>query len=153
MWDKPNQIMVIPNNTPFSGAACIGRWDLNEFDNQLTALDAAYDAPETGDNQYEFHIIVQRTGKSYGTPINSSKAAPSLKPNQTASDVIRTQPLDLQASSPLPTAINGVISNAQPISVEYVNIAGMRSSKPWQGVNIIVTRYSNGTTTTTKMVK
>ncbi len=153
MWDKPNQIMVIPNNTPFSGAACIGRWDLNEFDNQLTALDAAYDAPETGDNQYEFHIIVQRTGKSYGTPINSSKAAPSLKPNQTASDVIRTQPLDLQASSPLPTAINGVISNAQPVSVEYVNIAGMRSSKPWQGVNIIVTRYSNGTTTTTKMVK
>ena len=153
MWDKPNQIMVIPNNTPFSGAACIGRWDLNEFDNQLTALDAAYDAPETGDNQYEFHIIVQRTGKSYGTPINSSKAAPSLKPNQTASDVIRTQPLDLQASSPLPTAINGVISNAQPISVEYVNIAGMSSSKPWQGVNIIVTRYSNGTTTITKMVK
>ena len=153
MWDKPNQIMVIPNNTPFSGAACIGRWDLNEFDNQLTALDAAYDAPETGDNQYEFHIIVQRTGKSYGTPINSSKAAPSLKPNQTASDVIRTQPLDLQASSPLPTAINGVISNAQPVSVEYVNIAGMSSSKPWQGVNIIVTRYSNGTTTTTKMVK
>lgn len=153
MWDKPNQIMVIPNNTPFSGAACIGRWDLNEFDNQLTALDAAYDAPETGDNQYEFHIIVQRTGKSYGTPINSSKAAPSLKPNQTASDVIRTQPLDLQASSPLPTAINGVISNVQPVSVEYVNIAGMRNSKPWQGVNIIVTRYSNGTTTTTKMVK
>ncbi len=153
MWDKPNQIMVIPNNTPFSGAACIGRWDLNEYDNQLTALDAAYDAPDTGDNQYEFHIIVQRTNKSYGTPINTSKAAPSLKPNQTASDVIRTQPLDLQASSPLPTAITRVGTEAQVVGVEYVNLAGVRSSKPWQGVNIVVTRYSDGTSITTKVVK
>lgn len=156
MWDKPNQIMVIPNNTPFSGAACIGRWDLNNVGDQLSALDAAYVAPQTCNNEYEFHIIVQRTNKSYGSPISGAKAgadAPSGKTEQSASDVIRTQPLDLQASSPLPTAINGVISNAQPISVEYVNIAGMRSSKPWQGVNIIVTRYSNGTTTTTKMVK
>lgn len=156
MWDKPSQIMVIPDNNPFSGAACIDRWDLNEYGNQLTALDAASVAPQTCNNEYEFHIIVQRTNKSYGSPISGAKAgadAPSGKTNQAASDVIRTQPLDLQASSPLPTAINGVISNAQPVSVEYVNIAGMRSSKPWQGVNIIVTRYSNGTTTTTKMVK
>lgn len=156
MWDKPNQIMVIPDNNPFSGAACIGRWDLNNVGDQLSALDAAYVAPQTCNNEYEFHIIVQRTNKSYGSPISGAKAgadAPSGKTNQSASDVIRTQPLDLQASSPLPTAINGVISNAQPISVEYVNIAGMRSSKPWQGVNIIVTRYSDGTTTTTKVVK
>ena len=157
MWDKDNQIMIIPDNNPFNGAACIGRWDLNEFDNQLTALDAAFDAPQTCDNEYEFHIIVQRTNKSYGSPVSSgAKAgadAPSGKSNQTASDVIRTQPLDLKASSPLPTAINGVISNAQVVGVEYVNIAGMRSSNPWQGVNIIVTRYSDGSTTTTKVVK
>ena len=156
MWDKPNQIMVIPDNNPFSGAACIGRWDLNNVGDQLSALDAAYLAPQTCNNEYEFHIIVQRTNKSYGSPISGAKAgadAPSGKTNQSASDVIRTQPLDLQASSPLPTAINGVISNAQPVSVEYVNIAGIRSSKPWQGVNIIVTRYSDGTTTTTKVVK
>lgn len=157
MWDMPNQIMVIPDNNPFSGAACIGRWDLNNVGDQLSALDAAYVAPQTCNNEYEFHIIVQRTNKSYGSPISGgAKAgadAPSGKSEQSASDVIRTQPLDLQASSPLPTAINGVISNAQPVSVEYVNIAGMSSSKPWQGVNIIVTRYSNGTTTTTKMVK
>ena len=151
MWDVDKQIMVTPDNTPFCGAACIGRWDLNQYDNQLTYLDRAFDEKPT--LEYEFHIIVQRTNKSYGTPINTSKAEPSHKPNQTASDVIRTQPLDLQAGSGLPTAINGVINNAQVIGVEYVNIAGMRSSKPWQGVNIVVTRYSDGTTTTTKVVK
>lgn len=155
MWDKDKQIMVIPGSDMFDGAACIGRWDLNEYDDQPSALDAAYDAPETCNNQYEFHIIVQRENKSYGSPStpSTSKDAPSLKPDQTASEVIRTQPLDLQASSPLPTAINGVISNAQVVGVEYVNIAGVRSSKPWQGVNIVVTRYSDGTSTTTKVVK
>ena len=158
MWDKLNQIMVIPDNNPFSGAACIGRWDLNQYDNQLTALDAAFDA--SCNNQYEFHIIVQRTDKSYGTPAAATqqgapalKDAPSLKPEQTASAVLRTQPLDLKADSPLPTAITRVGTEAQPVSVEYVNIAGVRSSKPWQGVNIVVTRYSDGTTTTAKVVK
>jgi len=160
MWDKAQQIMVIPDNTPFDGAACIGRWDLNNVGDQLTALDAAFDAPETSNNVYEFHIIVQRTDKSYGTPSAATqqgapalKDAPSLKPEQTASPVLRTQPLDLTADSPLPTAITRVGTEAQPVSVEYVNIAGVRSSKPWQGVNIIVTRYSDGTTTTTKVVK
>ena len=160
MWDKAQQIMVIPNNTPFDGAACIGRWDLNNVGDQLDALDAAFDATETSNNVYEFHIIVQRTDKSYGTPAAATqqgapalKDAPSLKPEQTASAVLRTQPLDLQAASPLPTAITRVGTEAQPVSVEYVNIAGVRSSKPWQGVNIIVTRYSDGTTTTAKVVK
>lgn len=156
MWDKPNQIMVIPDNNPFNGAACIGRWDLNQYDNQLSYLDAAFDAPQTANNEYEFHIIVQRTDKSYGGKINASSkltTAPPAKTNQTASAVIRTQPLDLQASSPLPTAINRVGTEAQVVGIEYVNIAGMRSSAPWQGINIVVTRYSDGTTTTTKVVK
>lgn len=154
MWDKEQQIMAIPESDIFTGAACIGRWDLNDdYGDQSSALDAASEASETCYNQYEFHIIVQRTNKSYGSPINASKAATPLKPNQTASDVIRTQPLDLQASSPLPTAITAVGTEAQVVGVEYVNIAGMRSSKPWQGVNIVVTRYSDGTTTTTKVVK
>lgn len=145
MWDKQNQIMVIPNNTPFTGAARIGMWDLNEYGNQLDNLDAA--ALATPDNQYEFHIIVQRDNKSYGSP-----ATRAIKPNQTASTVIKIQPLDLQTSSPL-TAINTVGTQAQVVGVEYVNIAGMRSRTPWQGVNIVVTRYSDGSTTTTKVVK
>ncbi|MBO4722731.1 MAG: hypothetical protein J5629_07340 [Muribaculaceae bacterium] len=150
MWDKDNQIMVTPNNSPFNGEACIGRWDLNEYQNQLTALDAAHDAPSTSNNQYEFHIIVQRTNKNYGSPQNATVQSGRAK---TSSSVIRTQPLDLKASSPLPTAISTVSTEAQVVGVEYVNIAGMRSNKPFSGVNIVVTRYGDGSTTTTKMVK
>ena len=43
---------------------------------------------------------------------------------------------------------NGVID-----SVTYFNVAGATSSRPWQGINIVVTRYSDGTITKTKVIK
>ena len=39
------------------------------------------------------------------------------------------------------------------LDVTYVNAQGMKSSKPFDGVNIVVTRYSDGTTTTGKIVR
>jgi len=39
------------------------------------------------------------------------------------------------------------------VDVMYVNPLGMTSDKPFEGVNIIVTRYSNGTTSTAKVIK
>lgn len=53
----------------------------------------------------------------------------------------------------IPTAITTVNGSAQVESVRYYNVAGMESSKPFAGMNIVVTRYSDGTTTTTKVVK
>lgn len=160
MWDVENQIMVAPSISPFNGAAVLGRWDLNESGNELERLDAAAHATTTANNEYEFHIIVQRANKSYGSPATTTQGVaglkaetPTPKAGQTASAVIMAQPLDLQASSPLPTAINGVVSNAQPVNVEYINLAGVRSSKPFSGVNIVVTRYTDGSTTTTKVIR
>ena len=156
MWDVDNQIMVAPSISPFNGAAVLGRWDLNEYGDQLSSLDAAANA----NNEYEFHIIVQRANKSYGSAATATQGVaglkaetPTPKAGQTASAVIMAQPLDLKASSPLPTAINGVASNAQPVNVEYINLAGVRSSKPFSGVNIVVTRYTDGSTTTTKVIR
>lgn len=157
MWDKENQIMVIPDNTPFNGAVKIGRWDWNDPSGQLEMLNNDNTDPL---NAYEFHIIVQRADKSYGTPVTASGAPairatsnPSGKTDQTASAVIMAQPLDLEVEHPLPTGINRVGTEAQVVGVEYVNIAGMRSSKPFAGMNIVVTRYSDGSTTTSKVIK
>lgn len=38
-------------------------------------------------------------------------------------------------------------------SVTYVNAQGMTSDKPFDGINIVITRYSDGTTRTTKVVR
>ena len=146
MWDKPNGIMVVPDNVSFNGAVRIGSWDYNEFGNQKQNLDDAFDVDPT--KVYEFHILVQRDGYTYG---NALKAAG--KTDQTPSSIIKVQPLDLKVDSTLPTAITDVATQAQVAGIEYVNVAGMRSSKPWNGINIVVTRYTDGTTTTTKVVK
>lgn len=51
------------------------------------------------------------------------------------------------------TGVATITSEAQVESVTYYNVAGVASARPWHGINIMVTRYSNGTTTTTKVVK
>lgn len=52
----------------------------------------------------------------------------------------------------IPTAISTIDGSAQ-VEVRYINVAGMESDKPFAGMNIVVTRYNNGTTTITKMIK
>ena len=39
------------------------------------------------------------------------------------------------------------------VSKTYYNVQGMQSDKPFDGINIVVTRYSDGTMTTTKVVR
>ena len=52
------------------------------------------------------------------------------------------------------TGINIVgVNSAQVTGVKYYNVAGVESDRPFQGVNIVVTRYNDGSMTTTKLVK
>jgi hypothetical protein len=50
------------------------------------------------------------------------------------------------------TGVDNVNAAGSIDSVEYINAQGMRSSQPWSGLNIVVTRYSNGTATTAKQM-
>lgn len=51
------------------------------------------------------------------------------------------------------TAITDVAASTSPVAVDYYNVAGVRSATPFNGVNIVVTQYSDGSRTTEKMVK
>lgn len=51
------------------------------------------------------------------------------------------------------TAIESVNVNKQIASVKYVNLNGMESATPFQGVNIEVKTYTDGTKLTSKVVK
>lgn len=53
----------------------------------------------------------------------------------------------------IPTGLDEVSTSREVVSVTYVNSLGMQSSKAFDGVNIVVTRYSDGTFTTTKVVR
>ena len=51
-----------------------------------------------------------------------------------------------------PTAIGTVNAEAKVISVTYYNMMGVASNRPYPGINIVEKRYSNGATTTSKVV-
>ena len=53
----------------------------------------------------------------------------------------------------VPTAINNICDVKQVVGVKYYNVAGIESDTPFQGVNIVVTRYSDGSTSTVKILK
>ena len=51
------------------------------------------------------------------------------------------------------TSINQPVDGKQVLSQTYYNLAGMASSKPFDGVNIVITNYSDGTHSATKVIK
>ena len=51
------------------------------------------------------------------------------------------------------TGVTGISANREVSGVMYYNTMGLPSVTPWQGVNIVVTRYTDGTTSTTKVVR
>lgn len=53
----------------------------------------------------------------------------------------------------IPTSIIDVLDVREVVGVTYYNVAGIESREPFDGVNIVVTRYSDGSMTTTKILK
>ncbi len=51
------------------------------------------------------------------------------------------------------TGVVNVKSNKQVVGVKYYNMAGIESDQPFDGVNIVVTRYTDGSTSTSKVIK
>jgi hypothetical protein len=50
------------------------------------------------------------------------------------------------------TAVGEIKYVGDVVSVTYVNPLGMTSDRPFDGINIVLTRYSNGTTSTSKVM-
>ena len=59
-------------------------------------------------------------------------------------------PLELEEYT---TSVNEQVENKEVASIKFVNIAGMQSDKPFDGVNIVVITYTDGTTATSKVVR
>lgn len=51
------------------------------------------------------------------------------------------------------TGVNDVAAAKQICGVKYYNVAGAESNEPFSGMNIVVTRYTDGSTSSVKMVK
>ena len=57
------------------------------------------------------------------------------------------------AINDIPTGINGVMQSVQVESVEYIDVMGRVSSRPFKGLNIVVRHYGTGSTSTSKVYR
>ncbi len=62
-------------------------------------------------------------------------------------------PIDLNTTDGIITAVNDVNTTKTMKQVRYYNLAGVESSEPFDGVNVVVTTYTDGTRTAVKVVK
>ena len=51
------------------------------------------------------------------------------------------------------TSVDNIDAGRQVVGVQYVNTLGQVSDRPFEGVNIVVTRHADGTVTTNKIMK
>lgn len=94
-------------------------------------------------NTYNFHAIVRYV------------EAASQGPRRAEGDVVEGNYVvyPLEGGEGLITAIDGVNVDREVVSVTYVNLMGMQSAEPFVGINLVVTRYNDGTVKTCKLVK
>ncbi len=52
-----------------------------------------------------------------------------------------------------PTSVSEIRYHGEVVSQTYYNVQGMKSDKPFDGVNIVVTRFSDGATSISKVVR
>ncbi len=113
------------------------------------------------DAYYMFHVAIMRSDYNYGH--RKSNSQPSGKRNASAldsdatSNSIKVYPLDLSvddAHNP-PTAVREIVdfTAKDVVSVRYYNILGQASETPFEGINIVVTRYNDGSMTSCKVLR
>lgn len=163
VWDGEKFVLPDPatgNPANIYGAFNVG-WDFNN----MYAED-----PQTGDviyNLYEdlvvgaaykFKAIVQRPAPAPKAAENSLRdVEPGHNPGSYTPDgSYMVYPFDFDPKSPenIITAVSNVnVGSGQVKSVKYVNVTGIVSDRPFEGVNIVVTEYTDGSKVVKKIVK
>lgn len=147
---------VIHNNYDLVGAFLVDGWQYN----RLKPSPAIYGEPE-GENAlheneaYEFHIAIMVP--EGGWVDKKLKALPNAK-GSPYSDNYLIYPLDLISHdtnvTSIPEITEGRMTDNKTVeSVHYYNLMGVESAEPFQGINIVVTRYSDGSSTAVKVLR
>ena len=124
-------------------------WTYNRVggtDDSPICSEGAPDGMTVGE-EYTFHAFVKSNSRS-----NGQKRAKGERNGSTPDGSFTVYPLDLP-DEPDPTAVKEVASGKDIVSVRYYNVMGVESAKPFQGINIVVTRYSDGSSSTVKVLK
>lgn len=111
------------------------------------AIDDTYQVIPTGleeDKFYSFDAIVLGIDEKAADKVAAND-------NSEVSTLYKVAPLNL--TNKTVTGVDEVVTAKAVVSVTYYNLAGVASAKPFEGVNIVVTRYADGSTKATKELR
>ena len=139
------------NGFDLEGAFDVIHWNYNRLS------DDEYGEPDgiEENKDYSFHAVVMRQNYGYGYVANtpSSVMFTSSAMGSAVSPSLGIYPLDLPSGDGGYTGVKNVAVDRAVVSVRYYNIMGLESKKPFEGINIVVTTYSDGTRLTKKILR
>ena len=160
VWDKDKGQFVVPakvgdvtNGANLNGAFEVdwqfNNWNRTQYDSDQTDnLNEASITQGSAAEAYTFHAIIQKPVAQQGAP-----ARISPKAGQEPTGNYKVFPLDLAVDSEsIVTGVSRVDAGRAVQRVTYSDLAGRVSNRPFAGVNIVVTRYTDGTVHTSKAV-
>ena len=153
VWDKATQAFYVPasddegtNAHGFTGGFKV---DLRYNEDDITDVERLDEQSDKGQNVYTFPaLIVKNTATSASAP---RRAAITLDTRK-LSTTYTVYPLSLSAGSVV-TGVSTVDQAKTVSSVVYYNLQGMASPTPHAGLNVVVTRYTDGSTQVAKVMR
>lgn len=153
VWDKATQAFYVPANddegTNAHGFAGGFKVDLCYNEGDITDVKLLDEQSDKGQNVYTFPaLIVKNTATSASAP----RRAAITPDRRKLSTTYTVYPLSLSAGSVV-TGVSTVDQAKTVRSVVYYNLQGMASPTPHAGLNVVVTRYTDGSTQVAKVMR
>lgn len=102
--------------------------------------------------EWDSDVTYYSPNKMRKAPVMKMKKMPSLKVDTTDPDYYTNYTI-MPVNATSVTAINDIDLAKQVTKVTYINMTGLESNTPFQGMNIVVTLYNDGTKAISKVVK
>lgn len=157
VWDGNNFVLPAPdgtNNLTGIQGALLPNFMFNKMnveDPTTGETHSLYDDLVVG-QAYRFQAIVQRSTSQYGVGFKEDTVTPGEYDPDPYYTVYPFN-FDPRDEESIITAVGNInAGNGVVKSVKYVSVAGVVSNTPFQGVNIMVTEYTDGSRTTTKIL-
>lgn len=153
VWDKAKQAFYVPakddEGTNAHGFAGGFKVDLRYNEGYITDVKMLDEQSDKGQNVYTFPaLIVKNTATSASAP----RRAAITPDTRELSTTYTVYPLSLSAGSVV-TGVSTVDQAKTVSSVVYYNLQGMASPTPHAGLNVVVTRYTDGSTQVAKVMR
>lgn len=104
---------------------------------------------------YQFDAIVTLNEATYAGNTGAGAPRRAVAHKDAAANAYDyiVKPLNISGTGAVITAVSDVNTEKAVTRVRYYNVAGVESDQPFDGVNIIVTEYNDGTKTTSKQLR